>query len=101
MYFFDEGLDPNSELNDTDIYTKFERASLFYISQNIEAIVFVNNIFEHNIGLYGGAINIDNPDWTGHKPYQLRNTPYVIVENNSFKQNMAYIAGNAVYIRLV
>jgi len=102
MYFFDEGLDANEELSDlSQIYETFERASLFYISHSTETVVFTDNQFHKNIGLFGGAINIDSPDWTNsQESYEAGNRPYVIISGNKFKRNMSYLAGNAVYIRL-
>jgi hypothetical protein len=51
--------------------------------------------------LFGGAINIDSPNWThSQESYEPDNRPYVILSNNKFKRNMAYVAGNAVYIRM-
>lgn len=60
-------------------------------------IVFYNNQFISNIGMFGGAITIDSPDNTNNS---VGNTSYIIVKNNYFETNMAYISGNAFYIRL-
>ena len=61
--------------------------------------------FEENTGLFGGAVVIDEPnftesEFTGVNPYyEKRTRPYVIIKENLFHRNQAYISGNAVYIR--
>ena len=66
---------------------------MIYISRNKDKIVIEGNNFSQNIGMYGGAVTINSPDWS------LGMSPAVVIANNSFTGNMAYLSGNAVYIR--
>ena len=69
---------------------------IFLQNTDSEFIIFENNSFDSNIGLYGGAILIDNknnPNISENVP-----TPFIVLKNNSFTKNMAYLEGNAVHI---
>ena len=63
-------------------------------------MVFIDNDFQDNIGLYGGALNIDSHDYGDKQLAYNASKPYIIIDSNKFKRNMAYIAGNAIYVRL-
>ena len=65
---------------------------LIYISRNKDSVIIEGNQFNRNIGLFGGAITINSPDWRYNKAVN-------IILNNKFTQNMAYLSGNAIYIR--
>ena len=47
----------------------------------------------------GGAIHIMSPDFEASKDSNATNShPYVYVQGNTFTKNMAYFAGNAIYL---
>ena len=75
------------------MYNKFERLSPIYISRNRDKIIFFFCTFKNNIGTFGGAITINNPDFKTSE-----NRPYFIISNCQFYNNMAYFSGNAVYM---
>lgn len=52
-------------------------------------LIISDNIFESNIGMYGGAIYMHNTELT-HVP--------VILRNNTFSKNTAYFSGNSIFI---
>jgi hypothetical protein len=72
---------------------QLEHQSVIYISRNQDAITLTGNVFTGNIGLYGGAVTISSPDFT------LSNA-LVISYMNTFDNNMAYVSGNAVWVRM-
>ena len=53
-------------------------------------IVFEDNTFDSNIGMFGGAIHIHQ---------QSDDNLPVVMRNNVYNKNMAYFSGNAVYSR--
>lgn len=64
-------------------------------------MIFNSNTFGNNIGLFGGAITINSPDFSNYD----QNTPsskkaYIITQGNTFSNNMAYLSGSALYIRM-
>ena len=56
-------------------------------------MVFVSNAFSRNMGTFGGAITITSPNM------RTSNKAYVVIYQNTFYNNQAYISGNAVFIR--
>lgn len=42
----------------------------------------------------GGAIFVMSPDFKNNK----QSKPYIYIRDNNFVQNMAYFAGNALYV---
>lgn len=74
-------------------YDLFERLSLIYISRPHKPVIITGNIFQNNIGTFGGSISINSPNWEQNK------TAQIVMRSNSFSNNMAYFSGNAVYIR--
>ena len=66
---------------------------MLYIARNLNLILIKGNKFTQNIGLFGGAITIDSPNWIEG------NQPHVVLHSNTFDKNMAYFSGNAVLIR--
>jgi len=79
--------------NVDEVYLQIERQSVIFLSRNRGMFIFRGNTVSNNIGLYGGVINIDSPDW------ETGSSPYVILRDNYFTQNMAYLAGNVLYMR--
>lgn len=69
--------------------------------KNIQAshIVFENNTFDSNVGIHGGAIQIDNSDSGSRKRDATAYAPFLYLKNNTFSRNMAYFEGNAVYVK--
>ena len=65
-------------------------------------MIFINNVFSYNIGIKGGAISIDRPNFNAEQRLAAGQQPPVIVlEGNEFRNNQAYLSGNAVYVRNV
>ena len=89
-YFFGDCINFDQDLD--EYYDTFERLSTIYISRNKGAIIIKNNLFSKNIGTFGGAISINSPDFVHSTE------PYIIINGNSFEQNMAYLSGNAIYV---
>ena len=72
--------------------------------------MIIKNKFEENVGLFGGAVSINSPNFAAlydpdeytaetavnHLP---ENRPYVIFSENDFNKNMAYMSGNAVFMQ--
>ena len=91
--------------------TNLERLSPISIAYNEKKIIFEENEFEDNIGLIGGAINIESPNMRNvtAQSYltddQLAMTedeelrPYTFIHNNKFNRNMAYLSGGSISIR--
>lgn len=47
-----------------------ENVSTFFISGNRSPTIFVNNTFAENIGMTGGVVHIENPEFRfGFNPY--------------------------------
>ena len=65
-------------------------------------MIFTNNVFSHNVGIKGGAISIDRPNFTTEQRLAAaQQPPAIVLEGNEFKNNQAYLSGNAVYVRNV
>lgn len=63
-------------------------------------MIFIDNVFQNNIGIRGGAISIDRPNFQASKRLErIDQSPSLLIEGNTFKNNQAYIMGNAVYVR--
>jgi hypothetical protein len=53
------------------------------------------------MGLFGGAITINSPDFSlvnAADPSSKK--PFIVLSGNTFTKNMAYLSGSAVYIRM-
>ena len=86
------------------LLVQMERQSAIYIAKPEKPVIFRNNTFSDNLGIFGGAIFVDSPNLQVNKAYEslyaspnLR--PVVIVKDNFFWRNSAYSSGNAVYLR--
>ena len=90
---------PFEEFDDKNFVQLYESVSTFMIMANKGPIIIKNNTFEENIGTLGGAIHIMSPDFESNKDStEVNSHPYIYIENNIFNKNMAYFAGNAIYI---
>jgi len=88
----------NAELRDN--YTT--QSPVFIKGSRNNQIIITDNVFKDNIGLSGGALNIDLSikDEEEHSPNSLEiYSPFLFVQGNRFERNMAYIQGNALYIK--
>jgi hypothetical protein len=82
-----------------------EKLSPIFIAFNERKMIFVDNVFTDNIGVNGGAINIESPNMSKlsysdpptDEEQALR--AYIFMEHNEFERNLAYLMGGAVYIR--
>jgi len=84
--------------------SQLEKHSPIYISGHENPIVFVNNQFEYNVGLFGGAVSLDTPNFvSGDFGYDLKYDfifkAFAVFKKNTFQSNQAYLSGNAVYVR--
>ena len=64
-------------------------------------MIFLDNLFSHNLGIKGGAISIDRPNFATEQRLAVQQPPVIVLEGNRFNNNQAYISGNAVYVRYV
>ena len=65
-----------------------------------DQILISGTKFTNNIGLHGGAIHIDlGLKQDRRQPSFDESTPAIILKDNKFTKNMAYFAGNAVFIK--
>ena len=65
-------------------------------------MIFINNVFSYNLGIKGGAISIDRPNFvTEQRLAAGQQPPVIVLEGNEFNNNQAYLSGNAVYVRSV
>ena len=82
----------------------YETVSPIYIYANTGPVVLKGNNFLENIGTSGGAVHISSPRFEQSMPNeagvaQVNGQAFVVMANNIFERNMAYFAGNALYIR--
>ena len=90
---------PFEEFNDKDFVQQYESVSTLMIMANKGPLILKNNTFEENIGTLGGAIHIMSPDFESNaNSTEVNSHPYIYIENNTFTKNMAYFAGNAIYM---
>ncbi|MDA7498745.1 hypothetical protein N8470_00665 [bacterium] len=88
-----------------ETWDNVEKLSPIFIAFNERKMIFVDNVFTDNIGMRGGAINIESPNMsklTYSEPptddeQALR--AYIFMNHNQFERNLAYLYGGAVYIR--
>ena len=74
---------------------------MIYISRPRYPVLFVDITFSENMGLFGGAITINSPDFSKVAATDASSKkPYIIFKGNTFTNNMAYVSGNAVYVRM-
>ena len=84
---------------DEDFLQRYESVSTLMIRRNQGPIVINNNTFSENIGTMGGAIHIYSPDFESNADSEEVNShPYIYISGNTFDRNMAYFAGNALYV---
>jgi hypothetical protein len=81
----------------------YESVSAIYIKEKVgKPIIFEDNLFQGNVGLFGGAVHIEmSPHNTKvHSKSQLTESqPFILMRNNTFDKNMAYFEANAVFIK--
>ena len=75
-----------------------------FIEKHEDELVIYNNEFKGNMGLFGGAISLNNMVYSidvvqdeSFTTPSLYEKPKLVV-NNRFENNYAYQAGGAVYI---
>ena len=85
--------------DDLEFEKYYEVISPILIISNKAPVLIKENEFSENIGTLGGTVHIFSPDFETNKASNATNSqPYIYFEKNAFIQNMAYFAGNAVYI---
>jgi hypothetical protein len=98
---------------DVELLNQFERLTPVSIAFNEKKIIFENNLFEDNVGLMGGAINIESPNMRNvtekvdnpiakknlYKLLDMESRPYTFIHNNTFTRNMAYLSGGSIFVR--
>lgn len=97
-YLFQDSINPNEQFDDALVVANIETVAPFVIIGNQGPIVFVGNTFRENIGTTGGVIHIQDPDFRYSNLTGLN--PYIVINDNQFKRNMAYWAGNAFHITM-
>ena len=78
-YIFQESIDPKIEFDDSVFIDIIENVSPISIKGNRGYIIFVNNTFSENIGMFGGVIHIESPDFT------YGDLPFIVMKGNTFK----------------
>jgi len=86
----------HSEVSKVLLQNYTTQSPIFIQNTESEYIIFENNSFDSNVGLYGGAILIDNNNNPNINDKEA--SPFVYFKKNNFTKNMAYFEGNAVYI---
>jgi hypothetical protein len=77
----------------------FTTQSPIYISDHdAEYVLFENNTFDSNIGLHGGAIQINHGKMDNSSTSTDKSPLIVIFNNNTFTRNIAYLDGTAIYV---
>ena len=61
--------------------------------------MFDNNEFDSNIGLFGGTISIESPNFVDDADDDRIRNPYILISNNQINLSQAYVSGNAIYMR--
>lgn len=79
--------------------SQLEKYSPVYISLNRQPALIEDNEFESNMGIFGGAVAIDNPNFTDDVLDSKEKHPYVMFKDNTFNLTQAYLTGNAIYMR--
>ena len=84
--------------------TKLETHSVVFISRHENPILLEENTFLQNVGIFGGAVAIDTPNFVygdyGVDPKTDFNMkPFAVFKANNFTLNQAYASGNALYVR--
>ena len=81
------------------LFDNFTTMSPIYIADtDSKYIVFQNNSFDSNVGLHGGAIQIDHAKVANSSTSINEAAPFVMFKNNQFTRNIAYLEGTAIYI---
>ena len=84
--------------------SKLEKHSTIYIAFHESPLIMSSNTFDSNVGLFGGAVTIESPnfysgDYGVDPAYDQVYKPYTLIHDNNFYRNQAYMSGNAFYIR--
>lgn len=80
--------------------SQVEKYSPIFIQNNEGPMIFINNNFLNNTGIFGGAISIDTPNFQSEVKLSIQQQdPAIVLEGNTFLNNQAYLSGNAVYVR--
>ena len=93
--------DPFGSFDDATFAAIYEAVSPILIVSNRGPTLFKNNTFSENIGTLGGAVHIYAPDFETNVNITHNTTnayPYNYFADNKFLKNMAYFAGNAIYM---
>jgi len=115
QYLMQQMTDPYGEFDDLEFAAMYEAVSPILIVSNKGPVLFKNNFFSENIGTLGGSVHIYSPDFESNNNSTSKNTttsvtnsttstnatntqPYVYFSGNQFLYNMAYFAGNAIYM---
>jgi len=76
-----------------DLYDHFEMASPIIISRPKERVVLLGNEFGRNMGLFGGVLTLNAPNWAAGK------TPVLVLKDNYYFMQAAYLSGNNIHFR--
>lgn len=91
--------DSKDSFDDAKFVQQYESVSTIMLDAIKGPLIITNCTFSENIGTMGGAITVMSPDFESDTGTSVTNSkPYLYLENNVFQQNMAYFAGNALYV---
>lgn len=100
--FFGDYLKSTLE-QDSGLLSKLEKHSAIYIAKPKWPVIFTENTFDGNVGIFGGAVSINSPVFRNTTDSSLINSvdkqPVILIADNTFTNNQAYLSGNAVYLR--
>lgn len=100
-YLFQSLADSRDSLDDLGLVMQYESISTLVIMANQGPIIINGNTFEENIGTMGGVMHIMSADFetnANRANETVNSLPYIYIESNTFARNMAYLAGNAIYM---
>ena len=75
---------------DDEVMYTLEKHAVINIATNSYPMTFTENLFQDNIGTFGGAVLIDSPNFEGKRTIdtpQPELRPYVVFYNNTFRNN--------------
>ena len=112
VYLLTHGIRPylDARLGLASFFDDFERHSgAIYISRPTKPVMLISNTIKENIGFFGGAVSINSPNFAAADDSEANSStsatvpamerPYVVLYENDFSRNMAYMSGNSVFIQ--
>ena len=70
----------------------------------MDPVIIEDNYFESNVGLFGGAISVVQPDFSvdssdgaSDSDFNRRRDPVILINSNTFYRSQSYLSGNAIH----